>query len=866
MVSETAQEQGYGIGTSLSPLTLFVMFLFVAILAILVDTLLDAAEEYSKGTAYQAMSQRIYREIMVMGFTSFLIGTIQACGISLDQKWSNSYYFSDQLTFLAAVFFAFHGFIIMIISIRFSKSWERAEKIKFAELLQDVEHARQKDIFWYHRWQPFFCPTRDQLEFRMFRVLFSSTYHIGGNITNFDFGLYLRLSHENYLLTMINLHPWKWCLMLLLTAIVSLKRYIFDLDEYCDYDVSCISRIDTMLFTIGGCLQLITVIVLVYIGKRSEHILLNKIGVRDITDYDIFLMKEKEIYNIIGERILDKATILDTISTLRYEKQVKYFNKKGLSMKKDNNNHNNNNQSFSSFGSRRSNMFLKLSSFLKGSFDEDSNSPFESRSGSFGRSGSFHSNEPESPSHSRTFSNRSMSNPTKIQSTASPDGVVTTTGSNEFGSTELSVVNEGENDDDAVVVVDTDDVMACDRMLIIECDNEEGKTSRRLSYSSSSSDSDSHSDNMDNKVDGVMSADERKGSERSLTTTKSWKKSLSNRAMAAKPDTNTASTPPLKAMKKVLSMKKAVSVRKTSPNPDAITSINAVSSRKGQLMAPPKVRQKLAEEKSSVFDDMPGDGTVISKPTNARMQTFDSGLSNAESTFGEVNSSFQSKHTGTESFCSSATFRKEAIQKLKMILDQGFSEDGKDVHKINFRDIFLWNAPDLFYYAIDIVIVTNSFYMAWWVTTICITAATTGIVLESVAWEIVSVLPTILTFMYLSLVLKTSTILKSLTELNLDIVTSVFKRTEVTNQHMQVLRDDLLYRMTRLSTESSDKKASIKDLFTAIDDDGIGDISAEDFRRMLIKLHLFIEKSIRVAMFAAIDLNHNGLISFEVMK
>lgn len=882
MVSSAAAQQGYGIGISLESGPLLFMFSVVAVLAVIVDVVLNSAEENTKGTAYQAMVQRIYREIMVMGFTSFLIGTVQATGVSLG--WEDYYFFCDQLTFLSAFFFAFHGLIIMFISVKDSSSWERAEKIKLSELLGDVEKTQQINSFWNYRFLPL-SPTRDQVEFRMFRSLFASTYHIGGVLSGFDFSQYMRLIHENNLLVIIDLNALKWCFMVFLIALVSIKKSFFPTSCDTNEDENeCNYRLDIGIFAIGGYTLLLISIALIYIGRSSEFKLLCKIGVFDVTDYEIFLMKENSVMEIIGLRILDKSVIIDTIATVRYEKAVKSFSRHE--------------------GSHGDSMFD--ASNRKGS---GALGVLRRRFSSFSRKADSGSNQSIAYSHADTdvFSTKAhSSNQLVAYSHADTEEIASTLPADRFGESDTGSadVAEGDNDGRDVKILDENNENesfeepsvqdVCDKDATLEAKSKEKyvdsdppqiglKEGNFITkniipvkiyniedvYEFDEGYMEEESPGREGPCPVASSANTREN-----IRIKSWKKSLSKRGVKSNDtcggDSEDVTAPPPTPL-----FSKSISLNRLSIKPDLIGTSAFSDSKKGRLMAPPKVRQKQAEHmKTAMFETIE---MLPKTPTSYLAPSFSShsvdeknaqpsGTEGIKKKYMIQTSSVISNEKNLDSSQShqrgTSSVRLEAAEKLKSILSNGFSMDGKEKHKIHFCDVFFMNRPYLFYWAIDLIIVCNSFYLSWWITTICIAAATLENVPEVILYEIISLLPTLLIIYCLTLLIKTSTILKALTELDLDIVTLVFKKTEATANYSNLLRKDILLRLNRI--ESKNMKHNIDHFFSLVRDPDCNELTMESFRRMLVKVHFFLEKPLWKSMFSSIDSNNNGTISLEV--
>jgi hypothetical protein len=208
----------------------------------------------------------------------------------------------------------------------------------------------------------------------------------------------------------------------------------------------------------------------------------------------------------------------------------------------------------------------------------------------------------------------------------------------------------------------------------------------------------------------------------------------------------------------------------------------------------------------------------------------------------------------------------ERLEKSRAVLRKRLKAGYNDgtVHSVNFRDIFVFGKPTLMPEFVNVVMLGTSLYLGYWVTTFMFIAFRTSSTLEGVLWLIATLLPVVLSVPILSIAIKTSTLLKALTELDVDNVVATIKRTETVNKNLSRLRKALLYRLRR-HTGAGKEKSAVTELFYDIDDNQKGGINQDEFSRLLVRLQLFIEKSMVKSMFTSINLTLNGDISIEVI-
>jgi hypothetical protein len=728
-----AATNGLSTGLSVRSYKLFITYVVVASFAITLDLILNNLEVYTKGTSYQVMVQRMYRTIMVMGLASYCIGMLQASNISFTLSWQYAYFFADQCSFMTAIFFCLHGVAIMIISISDANAWERAAKIMVEDLLRDVEYAQTQRV-WGWIMLPF-CRTRDQVEFRIIRSIFSSVYHISGDIKEFDFSLFLELTHESNLLELIDFNEWKWAVIMSITAMVCFK-FEFGGNMGCT-TVPCYAQVQSALFTCGGFFLLIVVCILRQIARQCELKLLRKFDIRDITDYEIYLMKENEIKEKLSIHVLNKKGLMTVISDLKHNQAVKLFNKQ-VDLKKD--------ESTKSSPVRAS---MKIGSlFVKSA---------------------------------------------KVLVTA---------------------VDEVDTSADKGVLEDIDEVQNFDNV-----DLEEGK-------------------------DVVESPPmiSKGGSSRFAAATQKVIGERTAKKKAKKSIFNVLSDENARKILEAEMRRRKSSVGETAGSIQKFLARSFSRQSTGEV-TPLDNLEELNEKLDTAmkrFDTLEND-----EPTTETRSNEENDLDMVPDLEEKIITDRRQRH------------QQRAINELKEKLSAQQSSDGK---LTMFRDIFPYSKPEWFFAAIHLVMTGNSLYLAWWLTTFTFTATHTH---AMILWLFIPLVPPVLVLVVLAQLLKSSTTLKAVTQVDLDSVAEVIKKTESINKYVNLLRKSLLHRLRLIGMENP--RQAVSDLFEECDDSDSGTLSAEDFRRMLVRLQMFLDKSVYMGMFSRIDLNHDDTISLEVI-
>lgn len=310
----------FGGAAEISSFHMFISFCAVAVCLPLLGQLLNALEQATEGTAYHLMLQRMYREVMMVGCTAFFWTVAAHAELPISAALFHAFQYAEVTCFLIACFFCAQAGFIMCGSLRQALAWDRAAKISSEELQMDVEASLRR---WPRWWRNLFTPfvdTRDQIEFRIFQSIFSSAYNISTHNNQFDFGVFLKQTHEANLLELIDISPAKWAIILIVVAIASYHDTLWGQISTCqDESPGCVAREQVVLFTCLGVLVFLLCCVAAYCGRRSELKLIRLSGVHSADDYLIFLMVEAKLHDRIARSIVDKDCVKSTITELQTE-------------------------------------------------------------------------------------------------------------------------------------------------------------------------------------------------------------------------------------------------------------------------------------------------------------------------------------------------------------------------------------------------------------------------------------------------------------------------------------------------------------------------------------------------------------------
>jgi hypothetical protein len=179
---------------------------------------------------YNQMLQKIYKELMCMGFVNFVVVLFTATN---DNAHLSTYIdiidFVGYMLFFVAIFFVLHSFYIMFMSLHAAKRYSQLHSISLAETLQ-IYSANSENFFkniLFHLRYLSASNALEIVEFKIIYALFRDTYWLP---PNFDYGFYLSGCLERYSLQIINIGKTSWTMMVLL-AIANYLRMKF-MGEY----------------------------------------------------------------------------------------------------------------------------------------------------------------------------------------------------------------------------------------------------------------------------------------------------------------------------------------------------------------------------------------------------------------------------------------------------------------------------------------------------------------------------------------------------------------------------------------------------------------------------------------------------------
>jgi hypothetical protein len=218
----------FGILSSINPFIATLAFIFTIIFLIFFEFLTGALEYLLEGNhVYNQMLQKIYKELMVMGFVSFVLAMYRAKNEAsgLDDLFRVTE-FVEYILFFLALFYVAHCLYIMFISVVTSNSYEKVHAqsvLNILERFSNFEKTISAPILSALSYLPL-SRTIQEAEFKIIYALFRDTYWLP---LNFDYGAYLSGCLATYTHKLINIGVHSWVILISLSLLNLARLELF---------------------------------------------------------------------------------------------------------------------------------------------------------------------------------------------------------------------------------------------------------------------------------------------------------------------------------------------------------------------------------------------------------------------------------------------------------------------------------------------------------------------------------------------------------------------------------------------------------------------------------------------------------------
>jgi hypothetical protein len=773
--------------------------------------------EYSvrNNLIYNKMLQKMYKELMTMGFVTLLVTLYTAANpTGVFARYSTEIDFVGYVTFFVAIFFVAHALYIMILSMRTSKLYGHLHRIKVAKAIEIFTQS-QKNC-----WQKFlfeipylpFSSVRQKLEFKIIHSLFRDTYWLP---TDFDYGSYLSRSFEKYSLKMINIGWTSWVIMIILGFLNYLRvQFLSSVDSLSctrlggDYNAtdrrlfindgqdiggidtpvddmyssgnmqidkdnlvnelndrflreisqSCI-QLNVIIFIISGSVVVIYAFFLFMTGRFYYERLIERTGISCLSDYPKFLMFEESI-------------------SLKISSNQRQQQQRQLEIE-INNNYSKKSKRRMSINTLRKNVNVLLK-------------------------------EPQLKEEEKVFNKISQS----IDNTMKR---------------RRSVVKKAMSSVNKKVVCPMKENKAVSAFMSMRA----LRSLKSFGSMKSLLDDDSES-KLEKRPTIPKTAD---GDEEEDTNT-----ALTHEPLIYRKDSSSSSN--VRQTLKVLSRQSSNLKQKSMKNLNSSLKRGFSGSEKDKLKTNPALRRR-----NMIIN--------IQKDNNGAL---DSGSQDVDSlTSIEQFKLFKLKERDEKSIKQSEKKNKGMMMSYLRHHNNTFDRQSENLNmklSEDLSDIYFFENPDLYFKAVEYAIMLNSLYLSLWA---CNFISVVQSNFDN-AWiyQIFMLVPLLFVLPLLGEIVKVSSLLEAIADLDIDVIGAVLEEMEEKNSLVLELRQKIL---SRIVGEMDDKKQIVKRLFQEIDTDKNGLISMLEMRQMLRALTLHYSDAKFLRLYNAIDDDLNGSIN-----
>ena len=176
------------------------------------------------------MIQKVYKELMIMGFLSFTIIIVESViNHNTSADWITSIDFAHILLFFTALFLVFHACILIFFSNSLAVEYQHTHFMKISNILQQIKLVRDSNntiakFLYEQRYIPG-SALRRTVEFKIIHVLFRDTFSLPHN---FNFGCYLTGCHEKYSLELLDIGVFSWFILIVCAGLNILRIYVMN--------------------------------------------------------------------------------------------------------------------------------------------------------------------------------------------------------------------------------------------------------------------------------------------------------------------------------------------------------------------------------------------------------------------------------------------------------------------------------------------------------------------------------------------------------------------------------------------------------------------------------------------------------------
>ena len=261
---------------------------FIAIISFLIafEYVIDIVQSLKaiSPTSYQII-QKLFKELMIMGVVSF---STEMLGTSSSYETHHDFVTAISVThivlFFMAIFYVLHAFLLILLSRTVASEYERYNETTIQQAASMI--LKKGNYLQEYLFRSKYLPgshKREMAEFKIMEIYFQETY---GLVHSFPFSEYLSGCFEKFSLSLLEIGPIGW-LVVMLVAAINLARIkaMKDMDLRCTsareepvssestnsvyVDEEC-ATFDLFVFLVGGFFISIMAIILLIVTRVYE--------------------------------------------------------------------------------------------------------------------------------------------------------------------------------------------------------------------------------------------------------------------------------------------------------------------------------------------------------------------------------------------------------------------------------------------------------------------------------------------------------------------------------------------------------------------------------------------------------------------
>lgn len=199
---------------------------------------------------------------------------------------------------------------------------------------------------------------------------------------------------------------------------------------------------------------------------------------------------------------------------------------------------------------------------------------------------------------------------------------------------------------------------------------------------------------------------------------------------------------------------------------------------------------------------------------------------------------------------------------ISYLRDKSSSESTDNLQNMklseDFSEIYFFRSPQLYFKMVEIAIMLNSLYLSLWACNF-ITLVNDHFD-SSPFFHIVMLIPLLVVLPSLGEIVKVSSLLAAVADLDLDVIGSVLEVTEEKTKLVAEVREKIL---TRIHGKHRDKLKILQELFEEIDINSNGQVNKHELREMLRALSLHYSDYKFRRLYEAIDHDGSGAMDMD---